>query len=316
MDEMRFDGKVAVITGAGRGLGAAHARLLAARGAAVVVNDAGVNVRSGDERPDPAADVVAEITDAGGQAVADRHDVVADGGAIVEHAVDAFGAVDIVINNAGFAAGGPFAEMPVDVFDRACDVHIKGTRAVLRAAWPHLVRSGAGRVVNTASSAVFGAPGISPYATGKGAVFAFTRAVAHEGTPHGITVNVIMPIAITRLTAMLPEGRRQPLETHYPPERIAPVVAWLAHESTTITGECFAVGGGRAARVFLGETAGACLPDGAGPEDWAAHADEIFAMDGFGTPPTMYASAGFSAEVLGLGASGYESPTGGSDRPG
>jgi NAD(P)-dependent dehydrogenase (short-subunit alcohol dehydrogenase family) len=302
---MRYDGKVAVITGAGRGLGAAYARLLAARGAAVLVNDAAVDVRSGDERADPAAEVVAEITSAGGRAVGDSQDVVTAGAAIVEHAVDAFGRVDVVINNAGFAAGGTFVDMPEEVFDRACDVHIKGTRAVLRAAWKHLVRAGAGRVVNTASNAVLGGPGIAPYATGKGAVLAFTRALAHEGRPHGLTVNVIMPIAYTRLTAMLPDERlREILTAHYPPASIAPVVAWLVHESTSVTGECFAVGGGRAARVLLAETAGVIVPGGGTPEDWSAQADRLLDTATFETPATMYEEVTLSTRMLGIGPLG------------
>jgi NAD(P)-dependent dehydrogenase (short-subunit alcohol dehydrogenase family) len=129
-------------------------------------------------------------------------------------------------------------------------VHIKGTRAVLRA-----VESGTGRVVNTASNAMSGAPGISPYATGKGAVFAFSRAVALEGQAHGVKVNVVMPTAYTRLTAMMPDpGRREVLAANYPPASIAPFAGWLVHESYAVTGECFSVGGGRAGCVFLAET--------------------------------------------------------------
>jgi NAD(P)-dependent dehydrogenase (short-subunit alcohol dehydrogenase family) len=305
MSELRYDRKVAVITGAGRGLGAEYARLLASRGAAVLVNDAAVHVNSADERPDPAADLAAEITALGGIAVSDSHDVVTEGATIVDHAIDAFGAVNIVINNAGFAAGGEFAAMPEAVFDRACDVHIKGTRAVLRAAWKHLAESGAGRVVNTASNAMFGAPGISPYATGKGAVFALSRAIALEGRAHGINVNVVMPTAYTRLTAMLSGPRRDILAANYPPASVAPFVGWLAHESCPVTGECFSVGGGRAGRVFLAETAGVSLPGGGTPEEWAAHADQLFDLADFGTPSTMVEEVSFGAGVLGIGPTGY-----------
>jgi len=301
MTELRYDGKVAVITGGGRGLGASYARLLAARGAAVVVNDAAVNVHSADERPDPATELAGEITAAGGQAVADQHDVVTDGAAVVERALDVFGRVDIVLNNAGFAAGGMFADMDPDVFDRACDVHIKGSRAVLKAAWPHLVASGAGRVVNTASNAVIGGAGNSPYATGKAAVFGFTRAVSHEAKRFGINVNVIMPCAYTRLTAMVPdEALLRFLVDHCQPERIAPFVAWLAHESCALTGECFSVGGGRAARVFLGEAPGVVIPEGGRPEDWAERVDELMAVDGFRIPRNMLEDVEFHAERIGV----------------
>lgn len=300
MGELRYDGKVAVITGAGRGLGAAYARLLASRGAAVVVNDAGVVINSNDDRTDPAGEVVAEIVDAGGRAVVDGHDVVTDGALVVEHAVKEFGGVDIVINNAGFAGGGPFFQIEEDDFDRVCDVHVKGARSVLKAAWPYLVTSGAGRVVNTSSASMFGGGGTSPYITGKSAVFGFTRAVAPEARHHGMTMNSIMPCAYSRLTAQVPDPTFTAfLETHFQPERIAPFVAYLVHESCTINGECFSVGGGRAARVFLGEARGVTLPDGGNPEDWGQRVDELLSTDGFGTPPDMLAEVFFAVESMG-----------------
>ena len=226
-EQLRYDGKVAIVTGGGRGLGAAYARLLASRGATVVVNDAAVDIGSGDERPDPAADLVREL---GGDHVADSHDVVADGAALVEHALDALGRIDIVINNAGFAGGGPFHEIPEADFDRACDVHIRGTRSVLRAAWPHLVRSGAGRVVNTSSASVFGTGGTTPYITGKAAVFGITRGLSHEGRSVGINVNAVMPSAFTRLTALVPDDTfRDFLAANFQPEKVAPFVETVDH---------------------------------------------------------------------------------------
>jgi NAD(P)-dependent dehydrogenase (short-subunit alcohol dehydrogenase family) len=300
MGELRYDGKVAVVTGAGRGLGAAYARLLASRGAAVLVNDAGVVLGSQDDRPDPAAEVVAEIRAVGGRAVADGHDVVTDGAAVVDHALAQLGRLDIVICNAGFAGGGQFVDIADDDFDRVCDVHIKGTRSVVKAAWPHLVAAGAGRIVTTSSASVFGSGGTSPYITGKSAVFGFTRALSHEAKAVGITVNSIMPSAYTRLTAQVPdETFRAFLSEHFAPERIAPFVAWLVHESTTINGECFSVGAGRAARVFLGETAGVHLPDGGSPEDWAERKDDLFALDGWGAPADMLGEVTFQVENLG-----------------
>lgn len=300
MDELRYDGKVAVITGAGRGLGRAYALLLASRGAKVLVNDAGVVIQSNDDRTDPAADVVAEITAAGGTAVADDHDVVGEGASVVEHAVDELGGVDVVINNAGFAGGGPFAELDEPGFDRVCDVHIRGTRAVTKAAWPHLVRSGTGRVVNASSGSMFGGGGTSAYITGKSAVFGFTRALAPEGKPFGINVNSVMPCAFTRLTALIPDDAfRRFLEDHFQPELIAPFVAWLVHESTDVTGECFSVGGGRAARVFLAEAPGVWLPDGGTPEVWSQHLDALFDVEGFGIPPNMIDEVVYSVKQMG-----------------
>lgn len=300
MGELRYDGKVAVITGGGRGLGAAYARLLASRGAAVVVNDAGVTIGSGDERPDPAGDLVAELRAAGATAVADSHDVVSDGAAVIERAVDELGKVDILIANAGFAGGGRFVEIPDEVFDRVCDVHIRGTRSVVKAAWPHLERSGAGRIVTTSSASVFGSGGTSPYITGKAAVFGLTRALSHEGRRVGINVNAIMPSAFTRLTALVPDDTfREFLAAHFQPERIAPFVAWLVHGSCGINGECFSVGAGRAARVFLGEAPGVVLPEGGRPEDWAERVDDLLSVEGYGIPSDMLNEVVFQVQQLG-----------------
>ena len=299
MGELRYDGKTAVITGAGRGLGRSYALLLASRGAKVLVNDAGVVIGSNDDRADPAAEVVAEITAAGGTAVADNHDVVREGAAIVEHAVDELGGVDIVINNAGFAGGGPFADIAEADFDRVCDVHIRGTRAVTKAAWPHLARSGAGRVVNASSGSLFGGGGTSPYITGKSAIFGLTRAIAPEGRHAGININSIMPCAYTRLTALIPdETFRDFLAENFRPELIAPFVAWLVHESCPVTGECFSVGGGRAARVFLAEAPGVHLEDGGTPEAWAQQVDRLFEVDGFGIPPNMLEEVVYSVQQI------------------
>jgi NAD(P)-dependent dehydrogenase (short-subunit alcohol dehydrogenase family) len=297
MNELRYDGKVAIVTGGGRGLGAAYSRLLASRGATVVVNDAAVDIGSGDERTDPAGDLVREL---GGDHVADTHDVVTDGAALVEHAMDALGRVDIVINNAGFAGGGPFHEILEADFDRACDVHIRGTRSVLRAAWPHLIRSGAGRVVNTSSASVFGTGGTTPYLTGKAAVFGITRGLSHEGRAVGINVNSVMPSAFTRLTALVPDDTfRDFLAANFQPEKVAPFVAWLCHTSTEVSGECFSVGAGRAGRVFLAEAPGVSLPGGGNPEDWAEHVEELFAIEGFGVPSDMLDEVVYQVSQLG-----------------
>jgi hypothetical protein len=170
----------------------------------------------------------------------------------------------------------------------------------VKAAWPHLVAAGAGRIVTTSSSSVFGTGGTSPYLTGKAAVFGLTRSLAHEAKGAGMTVNCVMPAAYTRLTAQLPDEKfRAFLAEHFTPERIAPFVAWLVHESTTVNGECFSVGAGRAARVFLGETAGVHVPNGGAPEDWASRQDDLFALDGWGIPPDMFGEMQFQVENLG-----------------
>ena len=206
MAELRFDGKAAIVTGGGRGLGRAYARLLGARGCQVLVNDPGVTTRGTPESEGAAEQVAQEITDAGGGlAVADRNSVVDRADVVVEHALDEFGRLDVVINNAGISGGGAFDEMPAADFDLLVDTHYGGAVRVSRAAWPHLKQSGAGRIVNMSSASVFGTPFTSPYVSSKAGIFGLTRALAAEGAYSGIGVNAVMPAAYTRMTAQLPD---------------------------------------------------------------------------------------------------------------
>jgi len=299
MAELRFDGKTAIVTGGGRGLGRTYAELLAARGCQVLVNDPGVATHGGPEAEGPADDVAREINAAGGTAVADRNSVIGSADVIVEHALDEFGGIDIVVNNAGITGGGAFDEMPAADFDRLVDTHLGGAVRVSRAAWPHLKRSGAGRIVNASSASVFGTPFTSPYVTSKAGIFGLTRALAAEGAYSGIFVNAIMPAAFTRMTAQLPDddGFRSCLETWFPPEKVAPFVVFLAHASTTINGETFSVGAGRAARVFLGECPGIVGDDT--PEGFAARADELLRVEGWEIPSDMMDEVRYSSDHLG-----------------
>src|SRR3954453_3808247 len=287
MAELRFDGTAGIGTGAGRGVGRAYARLLAERGCQVLVNDPGVTTRGAPEAEGTAAQVAEEITAAGGLAVADRNSVVDAADVIVEHALDEFGRLDVVINNAGISGGGAFDEMPADDFDLLVDTHFGGAVRVSRAAWPHLKHVGAGRIVNMSSASVFGTPFTSPYVSSKAGIFGLTRALAAEGRYCGIIANSVMPAAFTRMTAQLPDddGFRTFLETYFPPDKVAPFVAFLAHESTTITGATFSVGADRAARVFLAESAGV-QSDGT-PESYAAQADALLSIEGWEIPSDM-----------------------------
>jgi NAD(P)-dependent dehydrogenase (short-subunit alcohol dehydrogenase family) len=268
----RFDGKVAIVTGAGGGIGREHALLLASEGAKVVVNDYGGDTRGGGASSAPAEKVVAEIQEAGGTAVADSHDVALDGAAVVATAVDSFGGVHLVVNNAGIAGGGDLDEIAPADFDRMIAIHLGGAVAVCRAAWPILRAQGYGRVVNTSSASVFGMPGTSAYITAKAALFGFTRATAHDGRRHGIKVNAIMPSAYSRLTAQSPE-LGPIMEAGFPAARIAPFVGALLSEEVPCTGETFVVGGGRAARVVLATVAGAL--DLRSIDDVLARFDEV-----------------------------------------
>lgn len=286
MDQLRFDGKTVLVTGGGRGLGRDYALLFAARGARVVVNDPGSGTDGSASTERPAQQVVTEIEAAGGMAVADENSVQ-DGQAVIDTAVRAFGGLDVVINNAGISGGGWFGEVPAEEWDRLVQIHLGGTVAITRAAWPHLAKSGAGRVVNMSSSAAFGAAFTSQYSTAKAGILGLTRSLGDEGRSMGITVNAVMPSAITRLTRQIPTvALRNYLERYFGPERVAPFVAWLAHESTKISGEIFAVGGGRAGRVVLAEGEGAAVQEDT-PEAWAAVADKVLSLDNLHVPLSM-----------------------------
>src|SRR3954452_14427677 len=298
MAELRFDGTAAIVTGAGRGLGRAYARLLAERGCQVLVNDPGVTTRGAPEAEGTAAQVAEEITAAGGLAVADRNSVVDAADVIVEHALDEFGRLDAVINNAGISGGGAFDEMPADEFDLLRDTHFGGAVRVSRAAWPHLKHVGAGRIVNMSSASVFGTPFTSPYVSSKAGIFGLTRALAAEGRYSGINVNSVMPAAFTRMTAQLPDddGFRTFLETYFPPDKVAPFVVYLAHESTIISGETFSVGADRAARVFLAECPGV---HGDTPESFASQTDALLAIEGWEIPSDMMDEVRYQTDHLG-----------------
>ncbi len=267
---LRFDGEVALVTGAGHGLGRAHALSLAERGAAVLVNDLGSPTMGGQEQDaGPAEAVAAEIRAAGGTAVANADTVAtrAGAGAMVAQALDEFGQLDIVINNAGIIRNRTFGNIGEYEFEPVLDVHVKGAFFVTNPAYEHMKQRGYGRIVNTSSgSGLFGSFGQSAYAAAKAAIMGFTKTLALEGARYGIAVNAVAPGALTRMTGdVLGEG--SPTADHFGldgeelaermgPHQVSPAVLYLAHRSCSLNGEILTASGGRVGRVFVGVTPG------------------------------------------------------------
>ncbi len=274
---LRFDGKVALVTGGGRGLGRSHALLLASRGASIVVNDLGGGLLSDGSDHSAADGVVAEIVAAGGKAVANYGDVTKDAEAIVQSAIDAFGRLDIVVNSAGINAPAfASAENYLELIRRHIDVNYLGTVAVIAAAWPHLVASGAGRVINTASPTLTGWEGQTPYVASKGAVFAYTRTLAIEALKEGIKVNAIAPTAYTRMVeaAEVPDSLKETLKESMLTSMVSPMVAYFSHEDCEVTGETWLTQGGLMQRFSLAMNDGYANPETT-VEDVQAHVAAI-----------------------------------------
>jgi NAD(P)-dependent dehydrogenase (short-subunit alcohol dehydrogenase family) len=273
--QIDYDGRVAIVTGAGGGLGRSHALLLADRGAKVVVNDLGGSRDGSGGGSDMADAVVTEIVDAGGEAVANYDGVHTwEGGhAIVQSAIDAFGRIDVVVNNAGILRDTSFAKLEAPQLDLVIKVHLYGSFHVARAAWPHLKDQGYGRIINTTSgSGLYGNFGQSNYSAAKLGLVGLTRTLAIEGAKYGITSNVIAPVARSRMTEdIMPPALLERLE----PDYVSPLVAYLASEACTDSGRIFSVGGGYMARVAILEGEGATFDDVPTPDDVADAWDRI-----------------------------------------
>ena len=256
MSALGYDGKVAIITGAGGGLGRQHALMMAKRGALIVVNDLGGSIDGVGSNASAAQLVVDEIKAIGGEAVADHNTVATpEGGqAIVRTAIDTYGRVDIVINNAGILRDKSFHNLTPDLMNPVFDVHLKGAFHVTQPAFVLMREQGYGRIISTSSAAgVFGNFGQANYGAAKMGLVGFMRVLAVEGAKYNIKANAIAPLALTRMTESLFSGA---MADKLQPGLISPIVAFLAHEDCPVSGEVYSVGGGRVARVFIGETPG------------------------------------------------------------
>ena len=282
-DALGFDGKVAIITGAGGGLGREHALMMASRGALVVINDLGGAVDGTGSDKGAAERVVDEIKAAGGDADTNSVATPEGGAAIVQTAIDAFGRVDIVVNNAGILRDKSFHNMTPDLWAPVIDVHLNGAYHVTSAAWPHMREQGYGRIVSTASGAgIFGNFGQANYGAAKMALVGFTNVLAIEGASKNIKANVIAPVAKTRMT----EDLLGPLGEKVAPQYVSPIVTYLAHESCEPTGRVFSVAGGRVAEIFIGEGPGFTDPD-LSPESIAANFDQVTNRETYDVPTQM-----------------------------
>ncbi len=285
MSDITFDNRVAIVTGAGGGLGKTYALELARRGARVVVNDLGGGV-DGSGGSSRAADmVVDEIVAAGGEATANYDSVsTPEGGAnIVLTAMDSFGRLDILVNNAGILRDASFAKMTTDQIDAVIDVHLKGAFYVSQPAFAIMKESGYGRIVNTSSpSGLFGNFGQVNYGAAKAGLMGMASVMAIEGAKYNIKVNTIAPVAKTRMT----EDLLGPLADLVDPEQVTPMVVYLASEACDFTHQVFSVGGGRYARIFVGVGDGWFAGQGTVPsvEDIHANLDTIENIDEFIVP--------------------------------
>jgi NAD(P)-dependent dehydrogenase (short-subunit alcohol dehydrogenase family) len=278
MDELRFEGRVVAITGAHHGLGQEHARLLARRGAKVVVNDI-----------QGAAETVAAIRDAGGEAIENTSDITTAAGTdrIVQDALDTWGRLDVIVNN---AAGGGIATLAdEDAAHATMAVHFFGTLNLVRSAMPVFRDAGYGRIVNTGSGSVMGIPRTGTYAAGKGAVLALSRVLANdlrEEPDLDLKINVLMPAAQTPNFPRVPDARMQGILEHaFAPAQCSPLVAVLAHESCPVSGEALQIGGGRVSRFVLATNEGWQAPDGGlTPENIVEHWSDVMADRGLREP--------------------------------
>jgi NAD(P)-dependent dehydrogenase (short-subunit alcohol dehydrogenase family) len=253
--------------------------LLASRGAKVVVNDLGGNTDGTGSSQTPAQEVVDEIKAAGGEAVADYNNVatVETAEAVIKTAMDAYGRVDILVNNAGILRDKSFKNMTPEMYEAVINVHLFGTVWMCRAVWPIMYEQQKyGRIINTTSAASLGNFGQTNYSAAKAGIIGFSKSLAQEGAKHNVKVNILAPMARTRMT----EDLLGPMAKNLHPELVSPVIGYCAHESCKTSGEVFSAGGGRVGRIFYGVTPGIYDRE-LSPETVRDQLDKILSTDGY-----------------------------------
>ena len=302
-EQLRFDGKVALVTGAGRGMGREHAIMLADRGAKVVVSDLGVDLYGRGSDTGPAQAVVETIKSDGGEAVACTEDLTDPEGArrTVQYALEHFGRIDALVHNAGFTLGSsPFGKEDPARLEKLLAINTRAAFILAREAWPRMELQGFGRLVLVASTAIYGLPGSLPYSMAKSSYIGMTRGLAAEGAKCGIKVNLVSPAGATRMSENMADGELKDwlLKTARV-NLVSPLVALLCHEACPVNGELFVSGGGRIARTVISETRGWVNP-GMSVEDVLEAMPTILADEPAGEPRTTGESLGLFLDAMGF----------------